>query len=62
MSWWIRYHTGIPNIKLGRLKVAMTGLLMTLDGGKRKGIVWTEMSPDNSLIVACGDAVVVAAA
>ena len=40
-----RYHTGIPNVKLGKFKVAITGLLMTLGGGKRKGIVWTGEDP-----------------
>ena len=40
-----RYHTKIPNVKLGRLKVAMTSLLMTLGGGKRKGIVWIGDEP-----------------
>ena len=44
MAGWAggsRYHNGIPNIRLGRLKVAMTSFLMTLGRGKRKGIVWT---------------------
>ena len=36
---------GIPNVKLGRLIVAITGLLMTPGEGKRKGIVWTEEEP-----------------
>ena len=37
---------GIPNVKLGKFKVAITGLLMTLGGGsKRKGIVWTGDEP-----------------
>ena len=31
---------GIPNVKLGKFKVAIIGLLMTPPGGKRKGIVW----------------------
>ena len=35
-----RYHTGIPNVKLGKFKVAITSLLMIPDGGKRKGIIW----------------------
>ena len=39
------YHAGIPNVELGKFKLAITGLLMTLDGGKRKGIVWTEEDP-----------------
>ena len=40
-----RYHVGIPNVKLGKFKVAITGLPMTLGGGKRKGIVWTRLEP-----------------
>ena len=40
-----RYHTGIPNVKLGKFKVAITGLLMMLGGGNRKGIVWTGEEP-----------------
>ena len=41
----LRYHTGIPNVKLGKLRVAMIGLLMMPNGGKRKGIVCTEKEP-----------------
>ena len=40
-----RYHMGIPNMKLGKLRVAMIGFLMMLDGGKRKGIVWIRDKP-----------------
>ena len=40
-----RYHIGIPNVKLGRFRVAIIGFLMTLGGGKRKGIVWTGEEP-----------------
>ena len=40
-----RYYTGIPNVKFGKFKVAITGLLMTPGGGKRKGIVWTGEEP-----------------
>ena len=40
-----RYHIGIPNVKLGKFKVTITGLLMTPGGGKRKGIVWTGEEP-----------------
>ena len=47
--WWLaggsRYHMGIPNVKLGKFKVAITGLLMTLGRGKRKGIMWTREEP-----------------
>ena len=41
----LRYHTGIPNVKFGRFRVAMTGLLTMPDGGKRKGIVWIRNEP-----------------
>ena len=40
-----RYYIGIPNVKLGKLRVAMIGLLMMLDGGKRKGIICTGKEP-----------------
>ena len=40
-----RYHMGIPNVKLGKFKVAITGLLMTPGGGKRNVIVWTGEDP-----------------
>ena len=40
-----RYHTGIPNVKLGKFKVAIIGLLMTPGGGNRKGIMWTGEDP-----------------
>ena len=36
---------GIPNVKLGKFKVAITGLLMMLDRGNKKGIVWTREEP-----------------
>ena len=39
------YDTGIPNVKLGKLRVPMIGLLMMPDGGKRKGIVWIWNEP-----------------
>ena len=35
----------IPNVKLGKFKVAITSLLMTPGRGKRKGIVWTGEEP-----------------
>ena len=31
---------GIPNVMLGKFKVAITRLLKIPDRGKRKGIVW----------------------
>ena len=34
-----RYHIGIPSIKFGKFKVAITDLLTMPDGGERKGIV-----------------------
>ena len=40
-----RYHMGIPNVKLGKFKLAITSLVMTLGRGKRKGIVWTREEP-----------------
>ena len=40
-----RYHTGIPSVKFGKFKVAITGLLTMPEGGKRKGIVWTGSEP-----------------
>ena len=40
-----RYHTGIPKVKLGRLRVAMTSLLTMLDGGKRNEIMWAGNEP-----------------
>ena len=40
-----RYHIGIPNMKLGKLRASMTSLLTVLDGGKRKGIMWIENGP-----------------
>ena len=40
-----RHHKGIPNVKLGKFKVAITGLLMILGGKNRKGIVWTREEP-----------------
>ena len=55
-----RYHTGIPNVKLGRLKVAITSLLMT-PGERGRESYGLKMSPDNSLMVACGGEVVVMA-
>ena len=36
---------GIPNVKVGKFKVSITGLLMTPGGEKRKGIVWTGEEP-----------------
>ena len=52
MTWgirgWVgglRYHTGIPNVKFGKFKVAITGFPMTPCGGNRKGIVWTGEEP-----------------
>ena len=45
MGGWIKVHVGIPNVKLGKFKVGITGLLITLGGGKRKGIVWTGEEP-----------------
>ena len=36
---------GIPNVKLGRFRVAITGFLMMPSGGKRKGIVLTGEDP-----------------
>ena len=36
---------GIPNVKLGKFKVAITGILMIPGGGNRKGIVWTGEEP-----------------
>ena len=32
-----RYHTGIPNVRLGSRIVAMIGETMTLDGGNKNG-------------------------
>ena len=40
-----RYHTKIPNVKLGKLRVAMIGLPIIPDGGKRKVIMWTKNEP-----------------
>ena len=40
-----RYHMGIPNVKLGKFRVAMIGFLMMLDGGNRKGILWMGSEP-----------------
>ena len=40
-----RYYMGIPNVKLGNFKVAITSLLMTPSGGNRKRIVWTREEP-----------------
>ena len=34
----LRYHTGIPKVRLGRLKVAITGVAATPSGGNKKGI------------------------
>ena len=52
MTWGIegwaggsRYHTGIPNVNLGKFKVVITDLLMIPSGGNRKGIVWTGEEP-----------------
>ena len=48
ISGWVggsRYHMGIPNVKLGKFKVSITGLLMTPGGVKRKGIVWNGEEP-----------------
>ena len=36
---------GIPNVKLGRFRVAITGLLMIPGDEKRKGIVCTREEP-----------------
>ena len=41
----LRYHIRIPKVNPGRLRVAITGFLMMLDGGKRKGIVWMGSEP-----------------
>ena len=57
----MRYHTGIPNINLGRLKVAMNGLLITPGGERGRELYGLEMSPHKSQLVACGANVVVAA-
>ena len=35
----------ILNVNLGKFKMAISALLMTPDGGKRKGIVWTREEP-----------------
>ena len=40
-----RYHTGIPNVKFGKFRVAIIGLLMMSNGGKRKEIVWIGKEP-----------------
>lgn len=32
-----RYHTGIPNVRLGSWIVVMTGVTMMLDGGNKNG-------------------------
>ena len=40
-----RYRTRIPNVKLGKLRVAMIGLLTIPDGVKRKGIICTRKEP-----------------
>ena len=40
-----RHLIGIPNMKLGKFKVAITKLLMIPDEGKRKGIVWIGKEP-----------------
>ena len=52
MTWGIggwdggsRYNTSLLNVKLGKFKVAITGLLMTPGGGNRKGIVWIGEEP-----------------
>ena len=52
MNWgirgWVgglRYHIGIPNVKLGKFKVAITGLLTMPNEGNREGIVWTGKEP-----------------
>ena len=52
MTWGVgggvggsRYYIGIPNVKLGKLRVAMKGLFKIPDGGKRKGIVCTRKEP-----------------
>ena len=49
-------------MKLGRLKVAIIGLLMTQVGERGRESYGLAMSPDKSLLVACGDAVVVVVA
>ena len=36
---------GIPNVKSGKFKVAITDLLMIPSRGNRKGIVWTGEEP-----------------
>ena len=41
----LRYHTGIPNVKLGKFRVAMPSLLTMQDGGNRNGIVWIRNEP-----------------
>ena len=40
-----RYQTGNPKVKPGRLRVAMTGVLTTPEGGKRKGMVCMGVAP-----------------
>ena len=40
-----RYHIGIRNVKLGKLRVAITGLLMIPYGGNMKGIWWIRKEP-----------------
>ena len=40
-----RYQTGNPMVNPGRLRVAMTGVLTTPEGGKRKGMVWMGVAP-----------------
>ena len=40
-----RYHTRIPKVKIRRLRVAMTYLLMMSEGGKRMGIMCTGNEP-----------------
>ena len=41
----LRYHTGIANVKLGKLRVALSCFLIMSDGGKRMGIVWIKNEP-----------------
>ena len=50
----LRFHTGIPNVKLGKLRVAMTGFLTMPDGEKGRELCGLGRSPNSSLMTMVG--------
>ena len=48
------YHTVIPNVKLGKLRVSMTGLLRCQMVEKSRESYGSRMNPNNSMMTVAG--------